>query len=170
MGRWSTKLHAVYRGNTRRETAFNTRRWNTLLANSEKRLRELNVDSSAPFDLRSFTDSVQRMRGRPIFVQSFRKGPGSAPRCGFLIIGDDYDAIFYPQTGNRRLELHTILHEIAHLLLDHEGIELDLTRADFVGINAQISATAEAEAEALASLILAGASLHRSSGDVPCAA
>ena len=80
-------------------------------------IRELDIP--VPFDLGMFTARLERQRNRPIRLCPFRSGPGVP--CGVWIATVDADYVYYEQ-GTTRFHANLIaLHEIAHMLLGHQG-------------------------------------------------
>lgn len=129
-------------------------------------IRELDIPT--PFDLGEFALRLERKRNRPIRLCPFRSGPGVP--CGAWIATAEADYVYYEQ-GTTRFHANLIaLHEIAHILLGHDGlppwqhlarrvapdvhpalVRLILSRSAYVSPE-------ERDAETLASLILDRAS------------
>ena len=122
------------------------------------------VDIPEPFDLSQFMAKLVLQRKRPIFLHPFTAGPGVP--CGVWIATDEADYIFHEEGTTPFHKTHIVLHEIAHMLLDHRGggawqdlarllapdIGPGLARL-ILGRTAYITVE-EREAETLASLIL----------------
>lgn len=72
-----------------------------------------------PFDIRALTDSLARLRGRPIELVPL-SGPAHSP-CGVLISTDRADYIGYAVDTTALHQQHIVLHEIGHLLCRHTG-------------------------------------------------
>lgn len=118
-----------------------------------------------PFDLQSFCDVISRRRGRPLELvpKQSRLGP-----CGVWLALPDRDFVFYePETTSIHRD-HIILHELAHLLCEHqpcEAIDDDVLGQLFPSLDAAVvrrvlgrtsySAVEEQEAEMTASLVRA---------------
>jgi hypothetical protein len=109
-----------------------------------------------PFELDAFLDALARTRGRPIRLVSVEL-PAGAP-CGLCVSTDaaDYIAVTSSAGGSQRD--HIALHEVAHLLLDHQ-VRMELFQHLDPGTVRAVHARtcydtlAEREAETLASLI-----------------
>ena len=81
-------------------------------------IRELDIP--VPFNLGGFTAGLERQRNRPIRLCPFRSGPGVP--CGVWIATTSADYIYHEQ-GTTRFHVNLIvLHEIAHMLLGHQGL------------------------------------------------
>ncbi|MEV6975294.1 ParH-like protein [Kitasatospora sp. NPDC093806] len=72
-----------------------------------------------PFGLRALTDSLTRLRGRPIELIPL-SGPAHSP-CGVLVSTDRADYIGYAVDTTALHQQHIVLHEIGHLLCRHAG-------------------------------------------------
>ncbi|MFC5666552.1 ParH-like protein [Kitasatospora misakiensis] len=72
-----------------------------------------------PFGIRALTDSLGRLRGRPIELVPL-SGPAHSP-CGVLISTDRADYIGYAADTTALHQQHIVLHEIGHLLCGHTG-------------------------------------------------
>ncbi|MFE5483723.1 hypothetical protein [Streptomyces sp. NPDC056527] len=114
--------------------------------------------------------TISEQRGRGLTLSPLPAGAGeSGGVCGLLVSLGDADHIFYESSTNRLHQRHIILHEIAHLLLDHgstagEGAASGLERL-FPGLDPAMvrrllargrtdySQVQEREAELLATLI-----------------
>ncbi len=72
-----------------------------------------------PFGIRALTESLTRLRGRPIELVPL-SGPAHSP-CGVLISTDRADYIGYAADTTALHQQHIVLHEIGHLLCGHTG-------------------------------------------------
>jgi hypothetical protein len=81
-------------------------------------IRELDIP--APFNLEEFTARLERQRNRPIRLCPFRSGPGVP--CGVWIAIADADYVYYEQDTTRFHVNLIVLHEIAHMVLGHQGL------------------------------------------------
>ncbi|MFB6891348.1 ParH-like protein [Kitasatospora sp. NPDC056327] len=72
-----------------------------------------------PFGLPALTESLARLRGRPIELIPL-SGPAHAP-CGALVSTDRADYIGYPVDTTALHQQHIVLHEVGHLLCGHTG-------------------------------------------------
>jgi hypothetical protein len=126
---------------------------------SEQRLRGIRVP--APFDLDAFCGEVAARRGRPLIRRPVAGLSAEAP-CGLWIATDKADHVFYdPGTSPLHAE-HIVLHELAHILSGHSGVDgsiaklfPDLDPATVRRVLGRVSYTTaqEREAEMMASLI-----------------
>jgi hypothetical protein len=125
----------------------------------ERRLRDIPIPE--PFDLDMFCAGVAEWRGRPLQRHPVPGLSGSAP-CGVWIGTDRADHVFYdPGTSPLHAE-HIVLHELAHILSGHGGVDgalgrllPDLDPAAARRVLGRVSYTdrQEREAEMMASLI-----------------
>lgn len=68
------------------------------------------------FSIDHFVQHVQQLRNRPILCVPYAFSPGIS---GAWIYGSRIDFIFYRSNTHRIHQNHIILHEIAHMLLNH---------------------------------------------------
>jgi hypothetical protein len=137
----------------------------------EKRLRRecaervRALDIPTPFDVQELCRRLSAARGREI-----RLLPGPLPPdspCGLWVSTDRADYVFYEQRTSRLHREHIILHEIGHLLCDHqaapvldeEASRLVLPNLDPAMVQRMLgrthySAVEEQQAEMIASLVL----------------
>jgi hypothetical protein len=126
-------------------------------------VRELEIPE--PFDLSQFIATLVLQRQRLIFLQPFTSGPGDP--CGLWIGTDEADYIYHEQGTTPWHKTHIVTHEIAHMLLDHNGgtaawqdlarllaPDVDPTLVRLILGRTAYSTAEEREAETLASLIL----------------
>jgi len=74
---------------------------------------------STPFDLRDFVEHLAALRGRPIeLVADTRPG-----QVGLWVEQVDRDLIFFPHETSQFHKLLITLHELAHMILDHEACD-----------------------------------------------
>src|SRR4029453_7658170 len=74
---------------------------------------------TTPFGLREFVERLATVRGRPIEL-----GGDSRPGQGGLWVEQaDRDLIFFPQETSQFHKLLISLHELAHMILDHEACD-----------------------------------------------
>ncbi|GAA2606764.1 hypothetical protein [Paractinoplanes durhamensis] len=126
---------------------------------SEQRLRGIRVP--VPFDLDAFCGEVAARRGRPLIRRPVPGLSAEAP-CGLWIATDQADHVFYdPGTSPLHAE-HIVLHELAHILSGHTGINgsaaqlfPDIDPATVRRVLGRVNYTTaqEREAEMMASLI-----------------
>ncbi|GAA0581973.1 hypothetical protein GCM10010172_78780 [Paractinoplanes ferrugineus] len=92
---------------------------------SEHRLRGIRVPM--PFDLDAFCGEVAARRGRPLIRRPVAGLSAEAP-CGLWIATDRADHVFYdPGTSPLHAE-HIVLHELAHILSGHSGVDGSIAR------------------------------------------
>lgn len=140
----------------------------TLRARCEARLAGVRIPS--PFDLAEFSAELGRRRGRPIRLVTMTM-PADGP-SGLCLCGESADYVVYEQATTRLHQMHIALHEMGHLLCEHEqGAASRDTHLDRLfehldpGLvrhmlgRTRYSTEDETEAEMLASLILQRADL-----------
>ncbi|MGW0504029.1 DUF6545 domain-containing protein [Micromonospora sp. NPDC003241] len=111
-------------------------------ARLSRRLRRANIPSpAAPYRADAWCEAIGRERGRDLRVQELRLGVDLPP--GLLIRRRQEDIIVVDDTLPELTRTQTILHEVAHLVLDHDG---DVLHDD-------IDPAVEAEAEAAADVL-----------------
>lgn len=122
------------------------------------------LELPAPFDLRALCDAVEMKRRRPIVLLPVS---GMAKAYGLWIAYPDVDVIFYTEDTSPLHRLHIIVHELSHLICDHQPVSMD--DQDYLQLlcpdlfpnvfrrllpRATYGASEDREAEVLASLIL----------------
>lgn len=133
----------------------------------ERRCRERlqGYGAPRPFNLELFCEAVASQRNRPILLLPMAlSAPGP---CGLWIAGRRQDYIVFEQWTSRLHQEHIVLHEIGHILFEHqhEGLSSDEhVRLVFPNLDPSIvraalartsySSAEEREAEMIASLIL----------------
>jgi hypothetical protein len=80
----------------------------------------LGVDVPEPFDVRELCNRLARRRNRPIILEPFHQPHPDAP-SGLWVPTPSADVIFYEQATVRAHRDHFILHEIGHVLCDHDA-------------------------------------------------
>ncbi|KPL30464.1 hypothetical protein OH797_01225 [Streptomyces anulatus] len=116
---------------------------------------------------------VARRRGRPIHLHPLPAEGRVGGACGAWLATDTHDHVFFELGTTRPHQDHIILHEISHMLLDHQHPVTDETspaRAVLPDLDPQLirrllrraahTTRQEQDAEMLASLILSK-TLHR---------
>ena len=129
------------------------------------------LDLPSPFDVRQLCLALARSRGRVIHLIPVVLPPGSP--SGLCVSTDAADYIFYEQETSPLHQEHIILHELGHLICDHQATsvsgqevaQLLLPDLDLAMVQRVLGRTcypmwAEQEAEMLASLILARVDRH----------
>ena len=122
-------------------------------------------DIPVPFDLGQFLARLVLRRNKVICLHPFTSGPGVP--CGLWIGTADADHVFHEEGTTPWHKTHIVMHEIAHMLLDHDdGTRAwhGLARVLAPDVNPSLvrlvlgrsayTSTEEQEAETLASLIL----------------
>ena len=122
------------------------------------------LDIPRPFDLGRFLAQVSRRRNRMIFLHPFTSGPGTP--CGLWLGTASADHIFHEAGTTPLHRTHIAMHEIAHMLLGHDGKggerglgrllapDLDPAQVSLILGRSAYSTAEEQEAETAASLIL----------------
>jgi hypothetical protein len=136
------------------------------------------LDIPVPFDARELCRRVGAARNRQIHLRSLAM-PAGGP-CGVWVSTDTGDFIFYEEQTSGLHQEHIIVHELGHLLSDHEASavlapevcqlllpSLDPGIVSRVLSRSRYSAVAELEAEMIASLILERANRWRSRAPDP---
>ncbi|GGM61098.1 hypothetical protein GCM10012275_35200 [Longimycelium tulufanense] len=150
-------------------------RYDELRRRSAARVRDLDarIGLPVPFDLDVLLDRLERDRGRPIRLQPTAHVAGGT--CGMWIAERDRDVIAYATQTSSLHQDHIILHEIGHMISEHQG-ECLLTVGDAQRLAPHVrpelikhlfgrsaySSTEEQEAEMIACLIMQHAEQRRS--------
>ena len=116
-----------------------------------------------PFEVREFADVVSRRRGRPLHLLAKQTSLGP---CGVWLSMPTADYVFYEPNTSALHRDHIVLHELGHLLREHEPSEsMDeaVLRELFPGLAVDVvkrvlgrtsySAVEEQEAEMIASIV-----------------
>ncbi|MER7752637.1 hypothetical protein [Kitasatospora sp. NPDC097643] len=101
------------------------REWRRFRARCDKLIGQLDVPR--PFTIENLADAVARRRGRPLRLIPLSDGDtrGSGV-CGVWIAFADVDHVHYAVGTSPAHQAHIVLHELAHILLDHhQSDELD---------------------------------------------
>jgi hypothetical protein len=122
------------------------------------------VETPEPFEVDAFARVVSRRRGRRL--QLIPKGTDLGP-CGVWLALPEADYVFFEADTSGLHREHIILHELGHLLGDHQVSQvvddrtlhallpsLDLSMVRRVLGRTSYSAVEEQEAEMIASLVL----------------
>lgn len=87
-------------------------------------LQEIGVPR--PWDVDEFCQRVAHHRGTPLRLVPIELPPGAPD--GVWLAGRDWDMIIYDAHTSALRAEHIICHELGHMLLEHQGVELaDLT-------------------------------------------
>jgi len=128
----------------------------------EARLRTLAIPE--PFELAELRDILQRRRGRPIHLLPLSSDLGP---FGLWVAATRADYVFFARSTTPLHQVHIIVHELAHLFLDHAARPIsdhELLRIALPDLQPSMvqtvlergayTAREELEAEILASIIL----------------
>jgi hypothetical protein len=85
-----------------------------------KKLRKLGL--TGRITVQELAAALAADRQRPLRLKAVRFPPG---HTGGVLVTPEVDVLCYPKDGWRIERLNAIGHELAHLLLGHEGIALD---------------------------------------------
>lgn len=75
-----------------------------------------------PFDIDQFCRNLGELRNRPIRLLPLDRDQASSP-CGLWLQTATRDYVFYDPDSTPFHRDHIILHEVAHILCDHDGAE-----------------------------------------------
>jgi uncharacterized protein DUF955 len=137
-----------------------------------------------PITMIKLVDAAARRRNKPIKVTAMRGAPESI--CGMLLRKREFDCILYDAAASPVRQLHTVAHEVAHLLFKHhdgtQAVDLAQVQALAPGVPQHVveyvverlvswpnpTDQQEIEAETFALLAIAGATTQgRSDVGVP---
>ncbi len=139
--------------------------WSRLRARCQQRVDDLLQRTGVPhpWDINQFIDRLERHRGRDIDLCAISWTVGDS--CGAWQQRPDHDVIAYAENTSGFHQDHIILHEIGHMISQHQGrcvlseeeaqrIAPDLAPAAFAHLlDRSTSEAEEHEAETIASLI-----------------
>ncbi|GAB3492134.1 hypothetical protein [Amycolatopsis cihanbeyliensis] len=96
-------------------------RYAELRRRSEARVRELerSVGIPVPLDVDQLVDRLEQHRGRPIDLYPTARAAGGT--CGMWVREADRDVIVYAAQTSSLHQDHIILHEVGHMIAEHEG-------------------------------------------------
>ncbi|MFB6849012.1 hypothetical protein ACFCXS_29745 [Streptomyces sp. NPDC056373] len=83
------------------------------------------LDLSRPVTLDELCRRLARHRDRPLHVHPLPTQPVAPGACGVWLATDTDDHIFVEPATSRLHQEHIILHEISHMLLEHDSTDLD---------------------------------------------
>ncbi|MFJ9580801.1 hypothetical protein ACIRQF_30980 [Streptomyces sp. NPDC101191] len=78
------------------------------------------LDLPEPFDINTLVDQLEQRRGRAISLVPMALPPDRGP-CGLWVAMPDVDYIVYQQNTRKAHQGHIVLHEIGHILCQHES-------------------------------------------------
>lgn len=121
------------------------------------------VEIPDPFDIEQFARQVAALRGRPVRLVPHATPPGCSGLC---YPAASQDVIYYDPSSGEFHRDHVVLHELGHLLLEHEpeqfwvgdapsllpDLEVDTVSAHMFG-RTRCDDALEQEAETLATLV-----------------
>ncbi|MEV7617268.1 hypothetical protein [Streptomyces sp. NPDC089799] len=94
--------------------------WSEFSARCAGLLDALPLPAGTPVTVDALRTAIEEQRGRPLVLSALPERAGeTAGLCGLWIALGDADHIFYETSTSPLHQQHIILHEIAHLLLDH---------------------------------------------------
>lgn len=92
----------------------------TVRRHCENLVADLGV--SAPLDMPALRSAVSRITGRPVAVRVMNMPPGGP--YGFFATLNGRDLVFVTAGASADHRNHVELHELAHILLGHHGVEM----------------------------------------------
>ncbi|BEK90420.1 hypothetical protein NSK11_contig00031-0053 [Nocardia seriolae] len=78
-------------------------------------------------------DALAEQRGKPIELVGRAGLKAAGFPCGLLAETAELTLIVYEERSSRYMVEHTVLHEIGHLLLDHEGERIQDALGEYLG-------------------------------------
>ncbi|MGW6845750.1 hypothetical protein [Streptomyces sp. NPDC054958] len=95
------------------------RKWQAFKAHCADLIGPLQVPR--PFTITNLSALVANRRGRPLRLLPLPGGDsGESGVCGMWIAFADTDHVYYSEVTSPVHQTHIILHELAHMLLDHQ--------------------------------------------------
>lgn len=82
------------------------------------------IDAPSPFDISKFCDALAHKRGRAIKLvpmSPLLDGEHAPPFSGLWLGGKSTDYLFYDDTTSPFHQQNSLLHEVGHMLLDHQA-------------------------------------------------
>ncbi|MFG2059411.1 hypothetical protein ACGFI9_35910 [Micromonospora sp. NPDC048930] len=145
----------------RSKTAASTK---SLASSARAKLRELTLELPSPFSADALCAVVSRQRNRPIVILEVDNVDADAP-CGLWIETDTADYVMVAEGATKTHRDHIVLHELAHLLYDHQGaLGKDYLHLSFPNLSPAVirralgrgsyDAHEEREAEVFASVVM----------------
>ena len=118
-----------------------------LLNRAETRARQLLFELPAlpkPWDVHAFVGRVAEHRQRRISCAPTTMSQYASVASGLWVRQPDFDLIAYDATASALHQENTILHELGHILLGHEGVSLPDPHASDAAARARTGERAEA--------------------------
>ncbi|MEU8587513.1 hypothetical protein AB0C59_11010 [Streptomyces sp. NPDC048664] len=78
------------------------------------------LDLPKPFDINALIDQMEERRGRPISLVPMPL-PADRGLCGMWVATEDVDYVVYQAKARKAHQGHIVLHEIGHMLCEHES-------------------------------------------------
>ncbi|MEU6164484.1 hypothetical protein [Streptomyces tanashiensis] len=95
--------------------------WRAFKAHCDSLIRQL--DLPRQFTIEALADAVARHRGRPLRFFPLRQEDGADTQiCGVWIALGDSDHVYHAVGTSSLHQSHIVLHELAHMLLDHRQV------------------------------------------------
>lgn len=131
----------------------------------ECRARLAGFTVPVPFSLEALCAQLARDRGRPLHLHPLALPAGPDVPCGMWVATGRADHVFHAQGASALHQRNIVLHEIGHMICDHEIdnggaalaavlTDLDPAMVQRVLMRTRYSAPEEEEAEMIAALIL----------------
>ncbi|MEU8032769.1 hypothetical protein [Streptomyces sp. NPDC049099] len=95
------------------------------MPNGERRLHQRcmarleGIDIPHPFSIESFCRHLSAQRQRPLYLHPLRAQEAPEGACGMWLATATDDHVFYERRTAPLHQDHIVLHEIAHMLLEH---------------------------------------------------
>ncbi|MGW1895099.1 hypothetical protein ACWCP6_33390 [Streptomyces sp. NPDC002004] len=78
------------------------------------------LDLPKPFNINALVDQIEERRGRPISLLPMPL-PADRGLCGMWVATPEVDYIIYQAHARKAHQGHIVLHEIGHMLCEHES-------------------------------------------------
>ncbi|MFF4549343.1 hypothetical protein [Streptomyces sp. NPDC001435] len=78
------------------------------------------LDLPEPFNINVLVDQIEERRGRPISLVPMPL-PADRGLCGMWVATPDVDYVVYQANARKAHQGHIVLHEIGHMLCEHES-------------------------------------------------
>lgn len=131
--------------------------WRRLRRTSQARLAGFELP--VPFSVKALCEQISRSRNRKLHLHPLPFAASPDLPCGVWIALDDSDHVFYANGASALHQQNIILHELGHLLCDHQTDaalfgDLDPEVVRRILMRTRYSTPQEEEAEMVAALIL----------------
>ncbi|RSS74045.1 hypothetical protein [Streptomyces sp. WAC06614] len=121
------------------------------------------LDLTHPFSLDALCERIAERRGRPIVLHPLPREAAESGICGLWLGTATADYVFYEAQTTPVHQEHIVLHELGHILFDHNSLEGEETgdgTAPVILGRTNYTTRQEQEAEMLASMIRTRAGLR----------